>query len=131
MDIDPEKRSGLLEQAAFGGNQEIHGLELRPVTAATWSLLSRLGNHFVTGVPSSDNAFAVYSFVYLHSKPLSEIRRRIAVIDDLRADIYDFMDARPVEDMFAFLPWITAQMEHVAATITASAPGAGTADPKA
>jgi hypothetical protein len=85
----------------------------------------------VTGVPSSDNAFAVYSFVYLHSKPLSEIRRRIAVIDDLRADIYDFMDARPVEDMFAFLPWITSQMEHVAATITASAPGAGAADPKA
>lgn len=134
MDIDPEKRSGLLEQAALGANQDINGLELRPITAATWSLLSRLGNGFITGqTENNDYAFSVYSFVYLHSKPLSEIRRRIATIDDLRGDIYEFMDTRPVEDLFSFVPFITSQMEQVAATITQAAPAsdAGTEGPKA
>lgn len=120
-DVDPEKRAELLETATLGGNQNINGLELRQVTSATWSLLSRLGNSFVTGAQDGDYAFAVYSFVYLHSKPISDVRRRIATIDDLRADIYDFMDTRPVEDVFRFVPYITAQMEQIGATITASA----------
>jgi hypothetical protein len=72
----------------------------------------------------------VYSFVYLHSKPIMDIRKRIATIDDLKTDIYDWMDTRPVEDMFGFVPWITAQMERVAATVTQAAP-AGPPDPKA
>jgi hypothetical protein len=122
MDIDPEKRQGLLETAALAGSQIINGVELRPVTSATWSLLSRLGNQFITGAQDGDYAFAVYSFVYLHSKPISEIRRKIATIDDLRADIYEFMDTRPVEDLFHFVPYITAQMEQIAATITQAAP---------
>lgn len=121
-DIDPEKREGLLETAALGGSQQINGVELRPVSAATWSLLSRLGNSFVTGQQDGDYAFAVYSFVYLHSKPISEIRRRIATIEDLRADIYEWMDSNEVANVFAFTPWITAQMEQVAATITQTSP---------
>lgn len=121
-EIDPEKRTELLETATLGGNQLINGVELRPVTSATWSLLSRLGNSFITGAQDGDYAFAVYSFVYLHSKPISEIRRKIATVDDLRADIYEFMDTRPVEDVFRFVPYITAQMEQIAATITQSAP---------
>lgn len=121
MDIDPEKRDGLLETAALGASNEVAGAELRPVSAATWSLLARLGNSFVTGVQDGDYAFAVYSFVYLHSKPIPEIRRRIATIDDLRADIYEFMDGQDVANVFAYTPWITSQMEQVSATITQSA----------
>lgn len=124
-EIDPERRTEVLETAVLGGNQVINQVELRPVTSATWSLLSRLGNSFITGNQDGDYAFAVYSFVYLHSKPISEIRRRIATIDDLRADIYEFMDTRPVEDVFRFVPYITAQMEQIAATITQTAPAAG------
>jgi hypothetical protein len=130
MDIDPEKREGLLEAAALGATSEIEGAELRPVTAATWSLLARLKNGFVTGQQDGDYAFAVYSFVYLHSKPIAEIRKRIATIDDLRADIYEFMDSQAVGNVFVYVPWITGQMEQVAATITQSTPTEPT-DPKA
>ena len=120
MDIDPEKRDVLLEASALGGEEQISGLTLRPVTAATWSLLTRLKNSFVTGEPDGDYAFAVYSFIYLHSMPISDIRRRIATLDDLRADVYEWMDKQAPADMFAFTPWITGQMERVAATITQS-----------
>jgi hypothetical protein len=130
MDIDPEKREGLLEAAALSGNETVNGLNLRPVTSATWSLLARLGNSFVTGQKDEDYAWSVYSFVYLHSKPLAEIRRKVATLDDLRGDIYEWMDTRPVEDVFKFVPYITRQIEQVAATITAIAPS-GDASPKA
>jgi hypothetical protein len=131
MDIDPEKREGLLEAAALQGNEIINGLELRPVTSATWSLLARLKNSFVTGEQDGDYAFAVYSFVYLHAMPISDIRRKVATIDDLRADIYEFMDSRAPSDLFAFTPWITAQMEQVAATITQVVGSAEPSDPNA
>jgi hypothetical protein len=130
MDIDPEQREGLLEAAALSGNETVHDLNLRPVTSATWSLLARLGNSFVTGQKDDDYAWSVYSFVYLHSKPLSEIRRKVATLDDLRGDIYEWMDTRPVEDVFKFVPYITRQIEQVAATITAIAPS-GDVSPKA
>jgi hypothetical protein len=130
MDIDPEKREGLLEAAALSGNETVNDLNLRPVTSATWSLLARLGNSFVTGQKDDDYAWSVYSFVYLHSKPLSEIRRKVATLDDLRGDIYEWMDTRPVEDVFKFVPYITRQIEQVAATITAIAPS-GDVSPKA
>lgn len=128
MDIDPEKRAGLLEQATFAGNEQVNDLELRPITSATWSLLARLKNSFVTGEQSADYAFNVYSFVYLHSRTIADIRRRIATIDDLTADIFEFMDTRPPGDMFAFLPWITRQVEMVAASITASGNAVPTMD---
>jgi hypothetical protein len=104
----------------LGGEEQIAGITLRPVTAATWSLLTRLKNSFVTGEPDGDYAFAVYSFIYLHSMPITDIRRRIATLDDLRADVYEWMDKQAPADMFAFTPWITGQMERVAATITQS-----------
>jgi hypothetical protein len=133
MDIDPEKRESLLEASALGGEETINGITLRPVTAATWSLMARLKNSFVTGEQDGDYAFAVYSFIYLHSMPISDIRRRIATIDDLRADVYEWMDKQGPADMFAFTPWITGQMERVAATITQAAPSldAGADAPKA
>jgi hypothetical protein len=131
MDIDPEKREGLLEAAALQGNELINGLELRPVTSATWSLLVRLKNSFVTGEQDGDYAYAVYSFVYLHAMPISDIRRKVATIDDLRADIYEFMDSRAPSDLFAFTPWITSQMEQVAATITQVVGSAEPSDPNA
>jgi hypothetical protein len=135
-EIDPERRAEMLETATLGGNQIINGLELLPVTSATWSLLTRLGNSFITGQQDGDYAFAVYSFVYLHSKPIADIRKRISTIDDLRADVYAFMDERPLEDVFRFVPFITAQMEQIAATITQAAPALSiapvdNADPKA
>jgi len=132
MDIDPEKRDVLLEASALGGEEQIAGITLRPVTAATWSLLTRLKNSFVTGEPDGDYAFAVYSFIYLHSMPITDIRRRISTLDDLRADVYEWMDKQAPADMFAFTPWITSQMERVAATITQSASVEPAADgPKA
>jgi hypothetical protein len=131
MDIDPEKREGLLEAAALQGNITINGLDLRPVTSATWSLLARLKNSFVTGEQDGDYAFAVYSFVYLHSMPISDIRRKVATIDDLKADIYEFMDTRTPGDLFAYTPWITAQMEQVAATITQAVGPSEPSDPDA
>jgi hypothetical protein len=132
MDIDPEKRDVLLEASALGGEEQIAGITLRPVTAATWSLLTRLKNSFVTGEPDGDYAFAVYSFIYLHSMPITDIRRRISTLDDLRADVYEWMDKQAPADMFAFTPWITGQMERVAATITQSASVEPAADgPKA
>lgn len=133
MDIDPEKREALLEASALGGEEQISGITLRPVTAATWSLLARLKNSFVTGEQDGDYAFSVYSFIYLHSLPISDIRRRIATIDDLRADIYEWMDNRAPADMLAFTPWITGQMERVAATITqtVTAEPSGADGPKA
>lgn len=133
MDIDPEKRESLLEASALGGEEQINGITLRPVTAATWSLLARLKNSFVTGEQDGDYAFSVYSFVYLHSMPISDIRRRVATIDDIKADVYEWMDKQAPADMFAFTPWITAQIERVAATITqavSSVPSDGSA-PKA
>jgi len=131
MDIDPEKRTGLLEQAALGGTETINGVDLRPVTSATWSLLARLGNPFVVGGENTDYAFAVYSFVYLHSKPIAEIRKHIATIDELRAQVYDFMDSQPPAQMFSFMPWITSQVETVAATITQAAGATAPDSPKA
>jgi hypothetical protein len=132
MDIDPEKRDVLLEASALGGEEQIAGITLRPITAATWSLLTRLKNSFVTGEPDGDYAFAVYSFIYLHSMPITDIRRRISTLDDLRADVYEWMDKQAPADMFAFTPWITGQMERVAATITQSASVEPAADgPKA
>ncbi len=132
MDIDPEKRESLLEASALGGEEQINGITLRPVTAATWSLLSRLKNSFVTGEQDGDYAFAVHSFIYLHSMPIANIRRRIATIDDLRGDIYEWMDNRAPADLFSFTPWITGQIERVAATITQSVGAGGEGDgPKA
>jgi hypothetical protein len=132
MDIDPEKRDVLLEASALGGEEQSAGINLRPVTAATWCLLTRLKNSFVTGDPDGDYAFAVYSFIYLHSMPITDIRRRISTLDDLRADVYEWMDKQAPADMFAFTPWITGQMERVAATITQSASVEPAADgPKA
>jgi hypothetical protein len=53
-------------------------------------------------------------------------------LDDLRADVYEWMDKQAPADMFAFTPWITGQMERVAATITQSASVEPAADgPKA
>ena len=63
MDIDPEKRESLLEVSALASEEQVNGITLRPVTAATWSLLVRLKNSFVTGEPDGDYAFAVYSYV--------------------------------------------------------------------
>ena len=118
MDIDPEKREGLLEASVLQGNQNINGLSLRPVTSATWSLLTRLDNPFITGVQNTDHSFAVYSFVWLHSKPLSEVRRLVSDTGLLRATVYEWMDTRPVGEMFSFVPWITQQVEMVALSIT-------------
>jgi len=118
MDIDPEKREGLLEASVLQGNQNINGLSLRPVTSATWSLLTRLDNPFITGAQNTDHAFAVYSFVWLHSKPLGEVRRLVCDTDMLRATVYEWMDTRPVGEMFSFVPWITQQVEMVALSIT-------------
>jgi len=129
-DLDPEARTTLLENAALSGPATIGGFSLRAVTSATWSLLLRLDNPFITGKQDADYTFAVWSFVYLHSRPITDIHRRVAQLEDLKADIYAFMDEQAPAEMFQFLPWITDEVQRVAATVTKSQ-GGGTTDPKA
>ena len=133
MDIDPEKRDILLETAVLQGNETVNGLSLRPITSATWSLLTRQDNPFITGAKNTDYAFAVYSFVWMHNRSLSEVRRMVGDPEALKAAIYEWMDTRPVGEMFEFVPWITNQVEIVAMSITKSdSPmGSGAQLPKA
>jgi hypothetical protein len=57
----------------------------------------------------------------------------VATIDDIKADVYEWMDKQAPADMFAFTPWITGQMERVAASITQTVSSAPSDDsaPKA
>jgi len=46
------------------------------------------------------------------------VRRLVSDTDLLRATVYEWMDTRPVGEMFSFVPWITQQVEMVALSIT-------------
>ena len=73
QNIDPEKRTGLLEQAALSGAETIGGLNLRPMTAATWSLHQRIKR--AAGEEDGDDwSFNIFSFAYLHSQPVEKLR---------------------------------------------------------
>lgn len=133
MDIDPEKRQGLLETAACEGEQVISGLKLRPMTLGTWSLHRRI--RFAANDSLGDDwSFDLMSFVYLHQAPEDRLRGYFGRPEALLPEIYDFMASRPPSDVPLFQPWVKEQMEQFTATLTASEPGAPSApvsDPKA
>lgn len=132
MDIDPEKRSGLLEQAALAGEETIGGLTLRPMTAATWSLSERIKR--AAGEEDGDDwSFRIFSFVFIHSQPIEKLRAKYAYPQGLLADIFDFMATRQPADVMLWKEWMERQMsQHAASMIAAStASGLGIEDPKA
>ena len=129
MDIDPEKRSGLLEQSALAGEEEIGGLTLRPMTAATWSLHQRIKR--AAGEQDGDDwSFNIFSFVFVHSQPVSKLRAFYARPEALVADIFDFMSERQAADAVLWKEWMERQMQQFSASMT-QAIGGGGEDPKA
>lgn len=128
MDIDPEKRTELLESAALAGDETIAGLTLRPMTAATWSLHQRLRR--AAGEEDGDDwTFNILSFVYLHSHPVAQLRARYANPSALLADIFDFMAERQPADAVYFKEWMERQMAQFNSSMT-QAVGGGINDPK-
>jgi hypothetical protein len=130
MDIDPEKRSGLLEQAALAGEEEIGGLTLRPMTAATWSLHQRL-KRAAGEQDGEDWSFNIFSFVFLHSQPVPKLRAGYTRPELLLAEIFDFMAAHQPADAMLWKSWMEGQMAQFSASITAAASATGPEDPKA
>lgn len=133
MDIDPEKRQGLLETAACEGEQDISGLRLRPMTLATWSLHKRIRAAANDNL-GEDWSFDLMSFVYLHQAAEDRLRGYFGRPEALLSEIYDFMANRPASDVPLLQPWVKEQMEQFTATLTASesgAPSAPVSDPKA
>jgi hypothetical protein len=115
-DIDPEQRGALLETGALEGAQEIAGLTLRPMTAATYSLHQRLK----TAAGETDWSFTLFSFVWLHSQTVERLRASVGKPAALLPEIFDFMDGRNPADAMLFRPWMDAQLEQFAASITAT-----------
>lgn len=133
MDIDPEKRTGLLEQAALAGEEEIGGLTVRPMTAASWSLHQRV-KRAAGEEDGNDWSFNLFSFVFCHSQPISKLRAAYARPETLIGDIFDFMAERKASDAIVWKEWMERQMEQFAASITQSDAvlgGVGGPDPKA
>jgi hypothetical protein len=128
MDIDPEKRTGLLEQAALAGEEQIGGLTLRPMTAATWSLHQRIKR--AAGEQDGDDwSFNIFSFVFIHSQPVTKLRGSYARPESLVAEIFDFMSERPAADAVLWKEWMERQMAQFSASMT-QALDSGTEDPK-
>jgi hypothetical protein len=129
MDIDPEKRNGLLETAALAGEETIGGLTLRPMTAATWSLHQRI-KRAAGEQDGEDWSFNIFSFVWIHSQPVEKLRGSYARPELLLAQIFDFMSERQPAEAATWKPWMERQMEQFSASMT-QAFSAGDADPKA
>jgi hypothetical protein len=129
MDIDPEKRTGLLEQAALAGEETIGGLTLRPMTAATWSLHQRI-KRAAGEQDGEDWSFNIFSFVFLHSQPVEKLRAAYARPDALLAQIFDFMSEHQAAEAATWKDWMERQMAQFSASLT-QAFGTGAEDPKA
>ena len=108
MDIDPEKRTGLLEQAALAGEETINGLTLRPMTAATWSLHQRV-KRAAGEQDGEDWSFNIFSFVFINSQPVAKLRACYAAPGALLADIFDFMAERQPADATGTAPGYIAR----------------------
>ena len=121
MDIDPEKRTSLLETAALAGEETINGLTLRPMTYGTYSLYQRLKN--AAGDSNmADFSFAVAAAVFVHSQPIEKLRANYARPAELIGEIFDFMNERSPAEFAAWMPWVGSQMEQFNASITQAAP---------
>ena len=117
MDIDPEKREGLLETAALGGEETVAGLTLRPMTATSYSLLQRILR--VAGVTEEqDITFYTFAFAYIHSKPNDKIRTYFSKPEALIQEILMFMETKSPADFMLFNGFCRNQREQVGASMT-------------
>lgn len=114
IDIDPEKREGLLRQAALGGEEVIEGLTLRPMTNGTKSLWCELAA--LSDGNRRDAGFNIYSMVFLQSQPQSKIRASFSDPSKLLPELYDFMENRPLGDYTKFRQWYDRQIEMIVAS---------------
>lgn len=129
QDIDPEKRTDLLETAALEGEQTINGLALRPMTYGTYSLLQRV-KHAAGDTDASDLTFAVAAAVFIHSQPLDKLRASYGRPADMIVEIFDFMNERSPSDFGAWVAWVGNQMEQFRASLVQTfAPGGSSDDP--
>jgi hypothetical protein len=128
MDIDPEKRTGLLEQAALGGEETIGGLTLRPIVATTQSLYMRLMQTCQEEGPV-DSLFQISALVYLHSRPISTLTLLYTKPGQLAAQVLAFMADKTYEDIIQFREWCLRQAEEFDATRT-RVESASDSDPK-
>lgn len=115
MDIDPEKRTALLEQAALGGEETIGGLTLRPLTYGSHSLYMRLKLACEESGPV-DSSFTLASFIYLHSQPVPALAALYARPEQLAAAIVVFMADKPFDYFQQFEEWMNRQVGQYAAS---------------
>ena len=120
IDIDPEKREGLLRQAALGGEEAIEGLTLRPMTNGTLSLWRELA--LLNEGYRKESSFSVYSMVFLQSQPQSKIRASFSDPSKLLPEVFDFMESRPLGDLKNFREWYDRQIEMIVASTIKSDP---------
>ena len=119
MDIDPEKRTGLLEQAALSGEEEIGGLKLRPMTYGTHSYLQRLKLACEEQGGIDDNFYKA-AFVFLHCKPVAYLAANYAHPQKIAAEIVEFMFGKPYSYFQQFEEWRDRQISQYAASVTQS-----------
>ena len=129
MDIDPEKRTVLLEQAALAGEEEIGGLSLRPMTYGTHSFYERI-KIACEEQGNVDENFAKVAFVFIHAKPATYLASRYPYPKELASEIAKFMLEHPFAYFAQFDEWAARQIAQYRASMTATY-GGGSDGPKA
>lgn len=116
MDIDPEKRTELLQAAALGGEETITGLTLRPMDYGTYEVWQRVCAFCMEKGPL-DDAFVAAAFVYLHSKPDEYLAARFCRIESLAQEIVMFSFKKPAEYFPIWQEWQTRQTDQFKASL--------------
>lgn len=114
IEIDPEKRDGLLRQAVLGGEEVVQGINLRPMTNGSlslWRELAALNDGY-----RKEGTFSVYSMVFLQSAPQEKIRAAFTNPNKLLPEIFDFMESRPLGDDKHFQEWYDRQIKMIVAS---------------
>jgi hypothetical protein len=116
MDIDPEKRTELLESAALAGDETIGGLTLRPMDYGTYMLWQRVCAFCMEKGPL-DDAFVSAAFVYLHSKPDEYLAARFCRIESLAQEVVMFAMKKPAGYFRIFQEWQARQTDQFKASL--------------
>jgi len=116
---DDDDRETALENA-FLGSQEFDGVEMRPVTIGSLTLLQRAGNKLFFG-DASNSIFDVGAFVLIHGEDTAhEARRAIinggGIFDEM---VYDFLDRPGMQrKIISFQPVIESMLAEYTKTET-------------
>lgn len=124
--LDPDDREAALERGFTQHDAlEFRGKLLKPLSAATYSVLQRSGNRLLSGV-STDPFSDVAGFVLLHAADPSEskeARRKVwagqAVWNEY---VYEYLEANPDihQDLEAAIPMFQRMIEDYAKSFTKS-----------